>query len=417
MKGILAAIALEDHVIDTRRRIYCENGEWHVGGRVVHDDSRQQWLDLAGIIEVSSNIGAAKIALALGARRFHQGLNAFGFGGKTGIDLPGEASGLLAAPAKWRTIELADHGFGQGVAVTPIQLATAYAAIANGGVVMRPFVVKAAYDATGHEILRRTPQAVRRAVSPDVAHKVNQLLRGVIDAHDGTGHLAQVADFTVAGKTGTAQMVNPATHSYDPNRLVVSFVGFLPADDPRLVILVVLYDVPRGSFGGIVAAPVFSEIASDALRHLDITPSPGSGSYDVASLLPFTSDGDEFAGVAEESTGAPITHTGDNRLAAFAPTTTEEQARAPDFRGLSLRHALALARRYGLQLDVKGAGYVRGQEPRAGALMDRGTVQLALSSEDDVATNLRTVAAGLNPHWIRSGMRGEREDRRSRSLQ
>src|SRR2546425_1185537 len=185
MKGILGAIALEDRVIDVHRAIYCEEGEWHVGGRSIHDDSRHQWLDLGGIIEVSSNIGAAKIALALGAQRFYQGLTAFGIGRKSGVDLPGENAGLIRAPSTWRQIELADHGFGQGVAVTPIQLATAYAAIANGGIVMRPFVVRAAYDADGREILRHTPQALRRAVSPDVAHTMNQLLRGVVDEPEG----------------------------------------------------------------------------------------------------------------------------------------------------------------------------------------------------------------------------------------
>ena len=171
--------------------------------------------------------------------------------------------------------------------MTPIQLATAYAAIANGGVVMRPYVVKAAYDADGDEILRHTPQALRRAVSPEVAHQMNLLLRNVVNGPDGTGRLAQVADFTVAGKTGTAQMVNPATGGYFQSRLVASFVGFLPADDPRLVILVVLYDVAHGHFGGLYAAPVFSEIASAALQRLEVAPRKTSPGYDTASLLPF----------------------------------------------------------------------------------------------------------------------------------
>ncbi|HJU27609.1 MAG TPA: penicillin-binding protein 2, partial [Candidatus Binataceae bacterium] len=248
MKGLLGATALQDHVISPSREIYCENGAWRVGGRMIHDDSRHQWLNLGGIIEVSSNIGAAKIALALGSRRYYAGLRAFGIGRRTGIDLPGEAPGLLRAPSTWREIELADHGFGQGIAVTPIQMASAYAAIANGGVVMRPYVLKAAYDASGREILSRTPQALRRAVSPDVAHEMNLLLRNVVNGRDGTAHLAQVSDYLVAGKTGTAQMVDPATGRYYQSRLVASFVGFLPADDPRLVILVVLYDVAHGHF-------------------------------------------------------------------------------------------------------------------------------------------------------------------------
>ncbi|MBI3759346.1 MAG: penicillin-binding protein 2, partial [Deltaproteobacteria bacterium] len=211
MKGILGAIALQDRVITPKRQLFCENGEWHFAGKIIHDDSPHGWLDLGGIVEVSSNIGAAKIALELGADRFHEGLNGFGLGRRSGIDLPGEGAGVLQPSEKWRRVELANHGFGQGVAVTPIQLATAYAAIANGGVVMRPYVVKAAYDPAGNEILRHTPQVLRRAVTPEVAHQMNLLLRNVVNGADGTGHLAQVADFTVAGKTGTAQMINPAT--------------------------------------------------------------------------------------------------------------------------------------------------------------------------------------------------------------
>lgn len=376
MKGILGAIALQDHVITPSREIYCENGEWRVGGRMIHDDSRHQWLNLGGIIEVSSNIGAAKIALALGSQRYYEGLRAFGIGRRTGIDLPGETPGLLRRPSTWREIELADHGFGQGVAVTPIQMATAYAALANGGVVMRPYVVKAAYDASGREILAHTPQALRRAISPDVAHEMNLLLRNVVNGRDGTAHLAQVSDYLVAGKTGTAQMVDPATGRYYQSRLVASFVGFLPADDPRLAILVVLYDVSHGHFGGMVAAPVFSEIASGALRRLDIAPMHPE--YDTASLLP-------FAAAPPASVQQDAEHAGDSgdETGAYMPValTARPGGGAPDFRGLSLRSAFALARSDRLGLEVSGSGYVASQEPSPGARLDRGTIRIALSRD------------------------------------
>ena len=378
MKGILGAVALQDHVINTTREMYCENGQWHVGGRAIHDDAPHGWLNLGGIVEVSSNIGAAKIALALGAQRFYQGLAAFGLGRKSGIDLPGEAPGLIREPSTWREIELADHGFGQGVAVTPIQLATAYGAIANGGVVMRPFVVRAAYDADGREILRHTPQALRRAVSPDVAHTMNQLLRGVVDGPDGTGRLARVADFTVAGKTGTAQMVNPVTGTYYQSRLVASFVGFVPADDPRLVILVVLYDVPHGHFGGLFAAPVFSEIAGDALAHLDVV--PPAPSYETASLLPFgvsdTSDQKDEADSALESRSESSVNTG------FAAPLVASGV-VPEFRGLSLRAALELARSRRIDVEVSGFGYVVHQKPGPGAVMARPPVELTLTEKSE----------------------------------
>ena len=168
--------------------------------------------------------------------------------------------------------------------MTPIQLAVAYAAIANGGYLVRPYVVKAAYDAAGQPLLTHTPETLHRVISPGIAHTMNRLLQGVVNGPDGTGRLARVSDFVVAGKTGTAQMVNPTTGAYYQSRLVASFVGFLPADDPRLVILVVLYDVAHGHFGGLTAAPVFSEIASGALSDLNVA-STGPH-YDTASLLP-----------------------------------------------------------------------------------------------------------------------------------
>lgn len=370
MKGLLGSIALADHVITPAQRIYCEDGQWRFGGRLIHDDDRHGWLNLGGIVEVSSNIGAAKIALALGARRFAEGLTAFGLGRRTGIDLPGEAAGIVRPAAAWKPIELADHGFGQGVGVTPIQLAVAYAAIANGGMIMRPYVVKAAYDNSGDEILSHQPQALRRAIPPAVAHRMNLLLRNVVNGADGTGRLARVADFTVAGKTGTAQMVNPATGAYYQGRLVASFVGFVPADDPRLVILVVLYDVAHGHFGGLYAAPVFSRIAATALERLGVVPAAAPPAYDTASLLPF----DATRAPDSASAAAPLIDAADN-----AP---DGRGAIPDFRGASLRDAFALARARGLALEVKGHGYVVAQRPRAGmAAAAGGQVELTLAAD------------------------------------
>jgi cell division protein FtsI (penicillin-binding protein 3) len=390
MKGILGAIALQDRVINTRREIYCEQGVWHIGGRTIHDDERHGWLNLGGIIEVSSNIGAAKIALMLGAQRFYQGLRGFGLGARTGIDLPGEASGILRPPSTWRPIALADHGFGQGVAVTPIQLASAYAAIANGGVVMRPYVVKAAYDAEGREILSHTPQALRRVISPDVAHTMNLLLRGVVNGPDGTGRLARVANFTVAGKTGTAQMVNPATGAYFQSRLVASFVGFVPADDPRLVILVVLYDVAHGHFGGLYAAPVFSAVASSALQHLDVV--PRHPQLETASLFPF--------GTAESPQPEPgAAENADEQEYPVPPPDAPlsvAKGTTPDFHGMSLRHALGLARALGINVSVKGSGYVSSQRPAAGSPLRNSSVRLELAPELAVARVARAE------HGVRS---------------
>jgi cell division protein FtsI (penicillin-binding protein 3) len=369
MKGLLASIALTDHVISPSERIYCENGVFHLDGRTIHDDSRHDWLDVAGIIEVSSNIGASKIALRLGSKRFYEGLRGFGLGRKTGVDLPGEANGLLGKASSWKEIELANHGFGQGVAVTPMQLAVAYAAIANGGLVVRPYVVKSVSDAEGRMLLTHAPQVMGRAIPPEVAHQMNQLLRNVVNGADGTAHKAQVDGFTVAGKTGTAQMVNPVTHGYFQNRHVSSFVGFLPADDPRLLILVVLYDVGHGHFGGLVAAPVFSEIAAGALRDLNVASSEPH--YDSASMLSI-----------DDITAAPRKRNIDP-FAAIDPGVDYDAAldgkATPNFRGASLRHALDIARQLGVNLEVKGQGYVVSQEPAPGTSLPRPPIKLWLA--------------------------------------
>ena len=363
IKGILGAIALEDRAIESNQKVFCENGEWTVAGRPIHDHGRHQWLDLGGVIEVSSNIGAAKIALTLGPQRYHRGLVAFGFGRPTGIDLPGEGAGIVRPPSTWARIDLANHGFGQGIAVTAIQLAAAYAAIANGGVWMRPFVVKAAYDASGRTLFSHTPQALGRVVSPEVAHTINTILRGVVNGQEGTGRRAQVNDFTVAGKTGTAQMINPATGGYYQNRLVGSFVGFVPADNPRLVILVVLEDVGQGHMGGLIAAPVFSEIAASALSRLGVASI--SGAYDTAGLLPISAP-------SAESWPAP-----DSSAAADRDRVAEAGA-VPDFRSLSLRSALAMAASRGLNVQAQGAGYVISQHPLAGRPQDGTPIRLVL---------------------------------------
>jgi cell division protein FtsI (penicillin-binding protein 3) len=401
MKGLLASIALQDGVITPRREIYCEEGSYTVGRRTIHDDSRHGWLDLGQIIEVSSNIGAAKIALKLGSQRFYRGLRAFGLGSRTGIDLPGESPGILHKPSTWDTIDLANHGFGQGIAVTPIQLATAYAAIANGGYLVRPYIVKAAYDGAGNPILSHTPEVRQRVISPDVAHAVNRLLQGVVNGPGGTGRLAQVGDFLVAGKTGTAQMVDPRTGAYYQSRLVASFVGFVPAGNPRFVILVVLYNVGHGHFGGLVAAPVFSEIASAALRDLNVAP-PASH-YDVASLLPIADT--TRTDLPGRLPAAAVANEG-----AAAAAIVSEGA-TPDFSGMSLRSAFAVAHRDHLDLAVDGAGYVVSQHPAPGTRLPTSPITLRLapvladaSSASDVVRR-STDFAGADHHLARAAVR------------
>ncbi|HKD65511.1 MAG TPA: penicillin-binding protein [Candidatus Binataceae bacterium] len=376
IKGILAAIALEDRAVGEHQKVFCENGEWTLFGKQIHDHGRHQWLDLQEIVEVSSNIGAAKVALRLGAQRYYRGLRAFGFGRPTGIDLPGETGGIVRPARTWQQIDLANHGFGQGVAVTAIQLASAYGAIANGGVWMRPFVVKAAYDADGNSIFVHTPQALGRIISPTVAHNANVILRSVVNGEDGTGRRAAIDDFVVAGKTGTAQMINASTGAYYQDRLVGSFVGFVPADNPRLVVLVVLEDVGHGHMGGLIAAPVFGEIAAGALDRLNVASKRPA--YDSASLLPVSMPSPESWAAAETPPAPQSDSVRDTRF-------------VPDFRGLSLRAALRMAAGRELNVQVYGSGYVLVQRPAAGQPLDGMPIRLTLGASDQTTEAQQAV--------------------------
>jgi cell division protein FtsI (penicillin-binding protein 3) len=232
---------------------------------------------------------------------------------------------------------------------------------------------------------------LRRALTPAIAHQMNLLLRNVVNGAEGTARRAQVDGFIVAGKTGTAQMVNPATGAYFQNRLVASFAGFLPADDPRLVILVVLYDVGHGHFGGLVAAPVFSAIAAGAVRQLDIS-APRPPGYESASILPLEVLKRAESMVSADAAASEVAD--DTPLLGAAPVSL------PDFAGLSLRQALALAHQRALNLDVKGSGWVIGQDPPAGARAGPDTVKLTLAADpvvDGAAANARPGHRARHP--------------------
>jgi len=269
-KPFIVAGAIEEKAFRPSDPIYCESGAYRIHDKVIRDIHRYGTLPLSGVIQKSSNIGAAKIGLSMGAERVYSYIRRFGFGRPTGVDLPGEASGLLRPP-KWAPIELATISFGQGVSVTALQLATAFSALANGGRIMRPYVVKEILDAQGNTVERRTPQQVGQAISPTTAAEVTKILVSVVSS-EGTGSQAAVEGFKIAGKTGTAQKPDLRNGGYMKGKYVASFVGFAPANDPRLCVLVAV-DEPQGNiYGGQTAAPIFREILKDAMGILGIYP-------------------------------------------------------------------------------------------------------------------------------------------------
>ena len=284
IKPLMLAGAFEERVVKPDDLIDCEQGRMMVANKPLHDHEPFGLMTPQEIIQHSSNIGAAKIGMRLGAERLHNWLTTFGFGRPTGIDLKGEVGGLLRPVSQWSGRSVASHAIGQELGVTPLQLVTAYAALANGGWMVRPHLVDSVVlpDGTSQPVPH---QPLRRVISGQTAHRVRDILTSVTTS-EGTGAQASMADFLVAGKTGTAQKVNPETHRYDAQAVVSSFIGFVPADSPRFVLLVVVDDPQGPGWGGTVAAPVFRQIATATLHYMGVMPSAASPSPKLVQFAP-----------------------------------------------------------------------------------------------------------------------------------
>ncbi len=345
-KTILAAAALEEDVVGKEDLFYCEMGKYPYAGKIIHDTHPYGWLSFSKILQVSSNIGFTKVAEKLKKDRYFKYIEKFGFGRSTGIDVPGEVPGLLRRAETWSPIDLATHAFGQGISATPMQMVMAYAAIANGGFLMRPYITQRVVSPQGEVVLENQPHVVRRVVSEKTANQLASMLSQVT-TEGGTGAMANIEGFEVAGKTGTAQKADTVHGGYS-NKRVGSFVGFVPANNPRLVALV-LIDEPEGSvYGGVVAAPVFRNIAQGALRRMMVAPQK-------TEALPVAAD------MAQ----------GELPLRRIVKLSNESAApgndtQVPDFIGLSMREALEKAQLSKIKVRLQGNGYVVKQLPAAG---------------------------------------------------
>lgn len=349
-KPFLLAGALEEKIVRPGQITNCENGRYAVGGKVIRDHKPFHNLTLQEMLKYSSNIGFAKLGKALGRKRFYSYITDFGFGEPTGLDLPGEARGLLRRPSRWFEIDLAAISFGQGISVTPIQITTAMAAIANGGLLMEPYLVERVTDAEGNTVQRHLPQVRRRVISERTAKLVREMMVTVTQP-GGTGTRAALPGYRVAGKTGTAQKVDPVTGGYSIDKRVSSFIGFVPAELPALVISVTI-DEPKGkAYGGLLAAPVFARIAEQSLSHLNILP---KGS--MADLAAVPADPEPLPDLA------PL-------IPASEPV---DGLVMPDFRGMSYRQVLQMMEAKRLNLKLSGSGQVVEQSPLPGATLHYG---------------------------------------------
>ncbi|MFQ5866425.1 MAG: peptidoglycan D,D-transpeptidase FtsI family protein [bacterium] len=269
-KPIVAVALLEENLVTLEDLFYCENGVYVLNGFPVRDHEGEGWLTFVQVLEKSSNIGMVKAGQLLGKNRLYQYVRDFGFGNYTGIRLPGETPGILKKPKDWSEISLSRLSFGQGVGVTAIQLISAFSCLANGGVLMEPMIANRIIDSKGKVVTEFHPCPVRRVISSKTAQTLTDILCGIVE--NGTGKEAEIVGYRVAGKTGTAQKFDPATGKYSKTNYIASFVGYLPADRPRITILVLL-DEPQGFYwGGSVAAPVFARVGLRIMHHLGVPP-------------------------------------------------------------------------------------------------------------------------------------------------
>jgi cell division protein FtsI/penicillin-binding protein 2 len=269
-KIVVVTAALNEHAVTFDEQFDCGMGHFFYAGRTLHDHEPFGKLSVENIITKSSNIGAAQIGIRLGEGKLWQYMHDFGFGERTGIPLPAESRGIVSYFTNWTKVSIVQIPMGQGVAVTPLQMAMAMAAIANQGVLMRPMLVNRLEYPNGQVAVQYEPQSVRRVAAPETIRQMVTALKTVA-TREGTAVQAHLDHYTVAGKTGTAEKVE---HGQYVQKYFSSFVGFFPADDPQVCISVVMDEPKDSHYGGLVAAPVFHAIAEQAANYLNIKPDP-----------------------------------------------------------------------------------------------------------------------------------------------
>ena len=385
-KLITLAAAFDQGVTRPEEIFDCENGAVYVAGHRIRDHKPFGLLRVADILAQSSDVGAIKIALRLGAPKFYDYIRAFGFGQQTGVDMPGESKGLLRRLENWSAISIGSISMGQEVGVTPLQLIGAVSAIANGGMLYKPHVI--AELRRGDQVLPAegllAPTEPRRVIRPETAATLRRLMEGVV--LNGTGKPAHLDGWTAAGKTGTAQKIDPATGRYSARQLIASFTGFAPINNPAVTILVLL-DSPVGQReGGQVAAPVFKRIAEQVLPHLDVPrdvpigPRLVQAAYhsrqasDSATLEDYTPT--DFSGLPDqppmEASAPNLKGRKSHRPSATVAVDEGGDIQVPDFSGKTMRDVTETCLRLGLDPVLVGSSLATNQTPAAGARVRRG---------------------------------------------
>ena len=392
-KIVTVAAALEEKLTQPDERIDCQMGSILVAGHVIHDHKKYGMLSVNEIIQNSSDVGAIKLALRLGNATMYRYLRSFGFGAPTGIELPGEARGLTKPPERWSKISIGAIAMGQEVGVTPLQLTTVASAAANGGWWMRPHIVR---DPS------KAPQPGgdrRRIMSEETAAAMRKMMTMVVTS--GTANTAQLNGYTSAGKTGTAQKIDPRTRTYSSHDYVASFVGFAPVEAPLFTILVVV-DSPRGKiYGGDVAAPVFKRIAEQILAYRNVPtslpvkapvlnaawkgPQPGIAAESVPEPPP-DFDAPSTALVDGEGGASPRALMPVSRLASAAMLSLDSGIEAPSFVGKTARAVAEQSQSERLGVRLIGSGIAYRQSPLPGSPLPEGQ-KITIGSSGGTAAN------------------------------
>ncbi len=370
------AAALDAGQVKPDDRIFCENGRYELGKHVIHDTHKAEWLTAAEVFTQSSNIGTLKIAQRVGEDRLKAALIAYGFGARPGTNLVEETAGRMPPQGKWGEARLATVSFGHGVLVSALQMASLVQAVANDGTKRTPYLVEEIRAPSGevvrHAGARADDGGGERIMSAQAARTLTSMMKGVA-AEGGTGTLAAIPGIDVAGKTGTAEKVDPVTKRYSRDLNLSSFVGFAPANNPRIVAIVVVDEPKTSHFGGIVAAPAWRRIVEHALVEEGVL---ATGAIVTLANTASTSVPSKVASKSVEGG-----HVGSVGEGAAEASPSKGTGSAPDLRGLGARAAVRRAEEAGLELNVKGSGVVVAQEPAAGAPVPAGKrIKIVLAS-------------------------------------
>jgi cell division protein FtsI (penicillin-binding protein 3) len=344
-KVFTVAAALDSNTISPEDQFYCEGGIMNFAGKRIRDIHKMEWATVQEIIKESSNIGITKISEKLGKQKLYQYLKKFGFGEKTGISLPGEAKGLLRTPDKWYEIDIATIAFGQGVSVSALQLVTAVSAIANGGLLLKPLIVRQILDPEGKIIQTYKKEVKRRVISETTSEMLKKMMESVTE--EGTGTQAAIKGFKVAGKTGTAQKPDLIAGGYKKDAWTSCFIGFVPSKEPKIAMAIIIDEPIIHHYGGIVAAPVFRRIGEKILAWWGITP-------DSPSLPQSTYSQKQ------------------REIKPLTPLLPKRQTiKVPNFHGKTIRRVLQIGHSLKLNIQIRGTGVAVSQTPPPGSLLDK----------------------------------------------